>query len=117
MSPEQAGLAAADIDTRTDIYSLGVVLYELLTGVWPLDIEASTVLTIGQTIREKDPVRPSRRIESGDLDLNWISQTRNTDPSSLKKELHSDLDWITMKAPRQGARASLFDRSRVRSRH
>lgn len=98
MSPEQAELSATDIDTRTDIYSFGVILYELLTGVWPLDLEASTMLTLSQIIREKQPVRPSRRVQSGDLDLTWISQTRNAEPSALIKNLHSDLDWITMKA-------------------
>lgn len=98
MSPEQAGLSGTDVDTRTDIYSLGVILYELLTGLLPLDLDNSSAFAISQTIREKEPLRPSRRVTLDGQEREWICEARNTDRISLKRELRGDLDWITMKA-------------------
>jgi serine/threonine protein kinase len=101
MSPEQAEMNAMDVDTRTDIYSLGVMLYELLTGSTPLE-ERSTrnkaLLEVLLAIRESEPPRPSSRLtESGDA-VTGISQQRQTDPKRLLQILRGDLDWIVMKA-------------------
>jgi serine/threonine protein kinase len=102
MSPEQASLSGLDIDTRSDIYALGVLLYELLTGRTPFD--GKELLQAGldemrRTIREKQPPRPSNRISTlqGD-DLTTTAKRRRTDPPKLIHLVRGDLDWIVMKA-------------------
>ena len=99
-SPEQMELNGLDVDTRSDIYSLGVVLYELITGRTPFDADAlaqSSFDSMRHTIREVDPPRPSTRL--GKLtreDLAWIARRHGTDPGRLLSELRGDLDSIVM---------------------
>ena len=101
MSPEQAEMDSIDIDTRTDIYSLGVILYELLAGSTPLEKETlgkNAMLQILEIIREKDPPRPSARLSSATNNSDEISRRRKIAPSKLQSILKGELDWIVMKA-------------------
>ncbi len=102
MSPEQAEMSGQDVDTRTDVYSLGVVLYELLTGHTPFDRErmkGTSYEGMRRIIREEDPPRPSTRVSTLDAkQMSTVSQRRGNDARRLIESLRHELDWIVMRA-------------------
>jgi tetratricopeptide (TPR) repeat protein len=100
MSPEQADPSSMDIDTRTDVYALGVILYEMLVGSPPIDakqFKRGALLEMLRMVREVDPPRPSTKVSAADT-LPSIAASRDVEPEQLKRALRGDLDWIVMRA-------------------
>ena len=101
MSPEQAGLDSLDIDTRSDIYSLGIILYELLTGSTPLEsksIHQNALVKVLEIVRDQEVPKPSSRLSTDTQRLSTISARRQIEPAQLNSILTGELDWVVLKA-------------------
>ncbi len=97
-SPEQARAGTSAVDTRSDVYSLGTVLYELLTGLRPFDLRSASLSDVQDVLLHRDPARPSVRVIEGGRAAQGRAARRKTDPDGLRRRLRGDLDWIVMKA-------------------
>jgi serine/threonine protein kinase len=101
MSPEQAEMSGLDVDTRCDIYSLGVLLYELLTGTTPIEaswLQSAGYIEMQRIIREDDPQPPSLRVSTMHEQIETVARNRRVEPRTLTRVFKGDLDWIVMKA-------------------
>jgi serine/threonine protein kinase/tetratricopeptide (TPR) repeat protein len=101
MAPEQAELSALDIDTRADVYALGVLLYELLTGSTPLTrqrVKSAALADVLRIIKEEEPPSPSSRLTASNETLTTLATKRRTEPKRLRAEVRGELDWIVMRA-------------------